>query len=120
MSQRHRSPETVLPLKQEVRAHAHSERHRIHVELQSVAQDVSAGLEPEDVHEPGMAWKPIGHHDAEVAKSKLAKRGRSHAPLEDQDVEAPHPAASRPGRPDAPGSTRTPVSSATDIRARHR
>lgn len=77
MSQRHRSPEIVLPLKQEVRAHAHSERHRIHVELQSVAHDVSAGLEPEDVHEPGMAWKPIGHHDAEIAKDNLAKRNRT-------------------------------------------
>jgi len=77
MSQRHRSPEIVLPLKQEVRAHAHSERHRIHVELQSVAHDVSSGLEPDDAHEPGMAWKPIGHRDAEVAKSKLAKSSGS-------------------------------------------
>ena len=74
MSQRHRASESVVPLKQEVRAHAHSERHRIHVELQGVAHDVSAGLEPEDVHEPGMAWKPTGHHDAEIAKRKLAKR----------------------------------------------
>jgi len=77
MSQRHRSSDAVQPLKQEVRAHAHSERHRIHVELQSVAQDVSAGLEPEDVHEPGAAWKPASHHDPDVAKSKLAKRTRT-------------------------------------------
>ena len=77
MSQRHRTVEVPLPLKQEVRAHAHSERHRIHVELQSVAQDVSAGLEPEDVHEPGAAWKPERHHDAEVAKNTLAKRSRT-------------------------------------------
>ena len=60
-----------------MRAHAHSERHRIHVELQSVAQDVSAGLEPEDVHEPGAAWKPEHHHDADVAKIKLSKRSRT-------------------------------------------
>lgn len=53
MSQRHRTEDSLVPLKKEVRAHAHSERHRIHVELQSVAQDVSSGLEPEDVHEPG-------------------------------------------------------------------
>jgi hypothetical protein len=74
MSQRHRTDEVPVPIKQEVRAHAHSERHRIHVELQSVAQDVSAGIEPEDVHEPGEAWRPTHHHDAEVAKNKLAKR----------------------------------------------
>ena len=78
MSQRHRaSDEVMLPPREERRAHAHSERHRIHVELQSVAQEVSAGVEPEDVHEPGAAWKPTKHHDAEVAKSKLAKRNRS-------------------------------------------
>jgi N-acyl-D-aspartate/D-glutamate deacylase len=78
MSQRHRtSDEVQLPPKQERRAHAHSERHRIHVELQTVAQEVSAGIEPEDVHEPGAAWKPLHHRDAEVAKSKLAKKNRT-------------------------------------------
>ena len=77
MSQRHRTGEVPSPPKQELRAHAHSERHRIHVELQSVAQDVSAGTEPEDVHEPGAAWKPLRHHDAEVAKSKVTKRSRT-------------------------------------------
>ncbi|MAT03716.1 MAG: hypothetical protein CL424_01560 [Acidimicrobiaceae bacterium] len=42
---------------------------------------MSAGLDPEDLHEPGTAWKPIHHHDAEVAKEKLAKqrkRNRRH------------------------------------------
>ena len=80
MSQRHRTDTVPLPPKQELRAHAHSERHRIHVELQTVAQDVSGGVEPEDVHEPGAAWKPMHHHDAEVAKSKEAKRslGKRH------------------------------------------
>jgi hypothetical protein len=70
-----------LPPKQELRAHAHSERHRIHVELSQVAQEVSAGLDPEDLHEPGTAWKPLKHHDAEVAKEKLVKqrkRNRRH------------------------------------------
>jgi len=75
MSQRHRTVEVPVPIKQEVRAHAHSERHRIHVELQSVAQDVSAGIDPHDVHEPGEAWRPTSHHDPEVAKIKFAKRG---------------------------------------------
>jgi hypothetical protein len=41
-----------------------------------VAQEVSAGLDPEDAHEPGAAWKPIHHHDSEVAKEKLAKQRR--------------------------------------------
>jgi len=77
MSQRHRDTDVPMLPKQERRAHAHSERHRIHVELQNVAQDVSAGTEPEDIHEPGRAWKPEHHHDAEVAKSKLAKRNRT-------------------------------------------
>lgn len=80
MSQRHRTAEVPLPPKQELRAHAHSERHRIHVELNQVAQEVSAGLDADDLHEPGAAWKPIHHHDAEVAKEKLAKskRNRRH------------------------------------------
>jgi len=80
MSQRHRTADVPLPPKQELRAHAHSERHRIHVELNQVAQEVSAGLDAEDLHEPGRAWKPIHHHDAEVAKRKVAKskRNRRH------------------------------------------
>jgi hypothetical protein len=81
MSQRHRTAEVPLPPKQEVRAHAHGERHRIHVELNQVAHQVSAGLEPEDLHEPGAAWKPVHHHDSEVAKTKVAKqagRNRRH------------------------------------------
>lgn len=77
MSQRHRTTDVPLPPKQEVRAHAHGERHRIHVELNQVANEVSAGLDPDDVHEPGAAWKPVHHHDSEVAKTKLAKQKRS-------------------------------------------
>lgn len=77
MSQRHRTAEVPLPPKQELRAHAHSERQRIHVELNQVAQEVSAGLEPEDIHEPGTGWKPVHHRDSEVAKTKVAKQKRS-------------------------------------------
>ena len=76
MSQRHRDTEAPQPIKQELRAHAHGERHRIHVELDQVAHQVSAGLEPEDLHEPGSAWKPIHHHDADKARSKVAKASR--------------------------------------------
>ena len=78
MSQRHRTAEVPLPPKQELRAHAHSERHRIHVELNQVAHQVSAGLEPEDLHEPGRAWKPEKHRDSEVAKSKVAKQRKQN------------------------------------------
>ena len=74
MSQRNRDHDVPMQVKQEVRAHAHSERHRIHMELQSAAKDISGGIDPADVHEPGAAWKPMHHHDASVAKSKLAKR----------------------------------------------
>ena len=75
MSQRHR-PTDVLPPKQELRAQAHGERHRIHVELQDVANQVSAGLDPADVHEPGAARKPAHHRDPEVAKEQVLKNGR--------------------------------------------
>jgi hypothetical protein len=76
MSQRHRTAEVPLPPRQELRAHAHGERHRIHVELNRVASTVSAGLDPSDVHEPGAAWKPMHHHDPEVAKVKVYGRRR--------------------------------------------
>lgn len=77
MSQRHREAEAYLPPKQELRAHAHGERHRIHVELGQVAHLVSGGVDPEDLHEPGEAWKPIHHHDSDRAKAKLAKLSRN-------------------------------------------
>ena len=76
MSQRHRTAEVPLPPKQELRARAHSERQRIHVELSNVVDQVSAGLDPADVHEPGAAWKPTHHRDPDFAKDKAAKRGR--------------------------------------------
>lgn len=77
MSQRHRTSEVPLPPKEEVSAHKHSERHRIQVELKQVAQQVSGGMQPEDVHEPGAQWRPSHHHDGEVAKTKMLKSKRS-------------------------------------------
>jgi hypothetical protein len=77
MSQRHRDAELPVPPKQELRAHAHNERHRIHAELSDVAWQVSSGLDPADVHEPGAAWKPEHHRDPEVARSKVLNRSRS-------------------------------------------
>jgi hypothetical protein len=77
MSQRHRSTEMAPPPpKADQRARAHNERHRIHSELQSVATQVSAGSEPEDVHEPGRAWVPQ-HHRAGEARV-LAPRPQRH------------------------------------------
>jgi len=70
MSQRHRSHESAPPPKMDLRAHAHNERHRINSELHSVATQVSAGFEPEDVHEPGRAWVPEHRHGAvDLARS---------------------------------------------------
>ena len=57
MSKRHDHRSTVFPPKVELRAHAHNERHRVNAELHSVANMVSHGVEPEDVDEPGIAWK---------------------------------------------------------------
>ena len=77
MSQRHRNQEVAPPPKMDLRAHAHNERHRINSELQAVAAQVSAGYEPDEVHEPGRAWVPTGHHDAEkAAKASAPKRMR--------------------------------------------
>ncbi|HAP76931.1 MAG TPA: hypothetical protein DCR14_12695 [Acidimicrobiaceae bacterium] len=61
MSQRHRSQDSAPVPKMDMRAHAHNERHRINSELQSVAAKVSAGYEPDEVHEPGRAWVPEHH-----------------------------------------------------------
>jgi N-acyl-D-aspartate/D-glutamate deacylase len=76
MSQRHRSTDVLPPPKEAQRAQAHGERHRIHVELQGVANQVSAGLDPADCHEPGAAWKPAHRRDPEVAREKVAKASR--------------------------------------------
>jgi hypothetical protein len=75
MSQRHRSLEAAPPPKMDLRAHAHNERHRINSELHAVASQVSSGYEPDDCHEPGRAWVPLHHHDAERAKAQAGKTG---------------------------------------------
>jgi hypothetical protein len=78
MSQRHRSQEAVPPPKMDSRAHAHNERHRIHSELDAVAAQVSAGYEPDELHEPGRAWVPTHHHDAEKAKAGNGSDTKRH------------------------------------------
>ena len=50
------------------------------MQLDQLAHELSSGTDPVDVHEPGEAWKPMRHRDAERAKTKLAKakRNRRH------------------------------------------
>ena len=59
MSKRHKHRQVVLPPTIETRAHAHGERHRVNTELHLVTNMVSHGIEPDDVIEPGPAWKPL-------------------------------------------------------------
>lgn len=70
MSQRHRSESAALLPRQELRAHAHAERHRIHAELHLLSNAVGSVVEIDDADEPGVAWKPLHHHDAERARAK--------------------------------------------------
>jgi hypothetical protein len=78
MSQRHHMQEAAPPPKMDLRAHAHNERHRIHCELNAVADQVSSGLPPEDVHEPGRAWVPLHRHDAERGRASAEKQRPRH------------------------------------------
>jgi hypothetical protein len=87
MSKRHRSTETVLPPREERRARARSERQRINSELADVAEVVSAGLEPDDVEEPGRSWKPVHHRDPDRARAAVEpgakQRRRRHWKLKE-------------------------------------
>lgn len=78
MSKRHDHRSTVFPPKVELRAHAHNERHRVHSELHSVVNMVSHGVEPEDVIEPGTAWKGMHHHDAEIGREQARRHEIKH------------------------------------------
>ena len=82
MSQRHRQ-EAVPPPKMDSRAHAHNERHRINSELHAVATQVSAGLEPDEVHEPGPAWAPSPRHNSEKAIRNSAPKSLRHWKLKE-------------------------------------
>jgi len=62
----------------ELRAHAHNERHRIHSELHLVVDAVQHGVDPLDASEPGQEWKPVHHHDAEVAIEKSHRHAFKH------------------------------------------
>jgi hypothetical protein len=79
MSRRHHLVEQAPLARVESRAKARRERQRISAELTQLAGAVAA-VEPDDVDEPGPAWRPPHHHDAERAKKALgdANRQRRH------------------------------------------
>jgi hypothetical protein len=76
MSTRHRSTEVLPAPREEIRAHARGERHRINSELHVVANQIIGGTEPDDADDPGAAWKPVHHHDPQKAIAKVVKANR--------------------------------------------
>jgi len=83
MSNRHRNSEVVLPATVDVRAHARGDRNRINSELHLVTEQLSAGLEPDDVMEPANEFKPNRHHDADKGAAKAAGRPQRHWKVKD-------------------------------------
>jgi hypothetical protein len=76
MSQRNRATSTATPPKEELRAHARSERHRVNSELHTLSSSVGHGLELDDAEEPPIGWKPVHHRDGQRARTKAAKAKR--------------------------------------------
>ena len=74
----------------------HSESHRIHVELQDVANQ-SRGLDHRRVHETGAAWKPT-HHRAPKWPGSWRPSAAGPCALEAEDVEAPQRPRTSAGR----------------------
>lgn len=78
MSNRHRTGEVVLPPVEERRVHARSERHRVNAALADVTEQIFAGVEPDDVVEPGVGWKSERRRDPARAKTTGPRRRRRH------------------------------------------
>ena len=78
MSRRHRSESVVLPPKEELRAHARGERHRIHSELHLLSSAVGVTIETDDADEPGPGWRPLHHHDAERGRAEMKRTPLRH------------------------------------------
>jgi len=76
MSNRHRTSEVVMPHPEERRVQARSERHRVNTALADVTGQIHGGLEPDDVVEPGVAFRSERHHDPE--RSRPSARRRRH------------------------------------------
>jgi hypothetical protein len=83
MSKRHRTEDITPRSTMEVRAHARAERSRINSELHLVTDQLSAGLQPDDVMEPANEFKPERHHDAERGVEKAAGRPQRHWKVKD-------------------------------------
>jgi hypothetical protein len=65
----------MLP-SQELRAHAHAERHRIRAELHLLSAAVGSSVDIDDADEPGVGWKPLHHHDAQRAIAKVSGQAK--------------------------------------------
>jgi hypothetical protein len=78
MSARHRNNDVAPPPRADFRAHAHNERHRIKSELHLVVEAVENGVEPIDVEEPGVEWKPVHHKDPQRAVQKTRRKPFKH------------------------------------------
>jgi hypothetical protein len=78
MSQRHRVAEAPPP-RAEHAARFRSERSRIQAELHELAKHVGPSDTIDDADEPGVAWKPLRHKDADrLAKQLDPTRKRRH------------------------------------------
>jgi hypothetical protein len=62
------------PERQETRAHAHNERHRIRGELSRIREEIDAGVEPDDVVEPGREWVAPHHREHRPAPGRAPVR----------------------------------------------
>lgn len=78
MSRRHDRRERVLPPREETRAHAHNERHRVHAILHEAENQLERGVEPLDVVEPLPNFKAVHHHDAVIGRKKAARSSLRH------------------------------------------
>ena len=76
MSNRHRTSEVVMPHHELRRVQARSERHRVTTYLADVTGQIQGGTEPDDVIEPGVAFRSERHHDPE--RSRPSARRRRH------------------------------------------
>ena len=76
MSQRHRSETATILPKQQLRADAHAERHRIHTELHLLSNALGTTVDVDDADEPGVGWKPLHHHDADRARAQVSRSGK--------------------------------------------
>lgn len=78
MSRRHDRRERILPPREETRAHAHNERHRVHAILHEATNQLGSGIEPLDVVEPLPNFKPVHHRDPVIGRGKAKRTTPRH------------------------------------------